>query len=88
MCEDIRARIIDEARYIISTGATVRQTAVKFHFSKSTVHKDVSERLKEIDLVFYKQVKKVLDVNLSQRHIRGGEATKRKYELKKEFAKK
>lgn len=88
MCEDIKERIIEEARYIISTGATVRQTAVKFHFSKSTVHKDVAERLKEIDLLLYKQVKKVLDVNLSQRHIRGGQATKRKYELKKEFVKK
>ncbi len=88
MCEDIKERIIEEARYIISTGATVRQTAVKFLFSKSTVHKDVAERLKEIDLLLYKQVKKVLDVNLSQRHIRGGQATKRKYELKKEFVKK
>ncbi len=88
MCEDIKARIIEEARYIISTGATVRQTAVNFHFSKSTVHKDVAERLKEIDLLLYKQVKKVLDVNLSERHIRGGEATKRKYQLKKEFIKK
>lgn len=88
MCEDIKERIVEEARYIISTGATVRQTAVKFHFSKSTVHKDVAERLKEIDLLLYKQVKKVLDVNLSQRHIRGGQATKRKYELKKEFVKK
>lgn len=88
MCEDIKERILEEARYIITTGATVRQTAVKFHFSKSTVHKDVSERLKEFDLVLYKQVKQVLDVNLSERHIRGGEATKRKYQLKKEFLKK
>ena len=88
MCEDIKQRIIEEARYIISTGATVRQTAVKFHFSKSTVHKDVAERLKEIDLILHRQVKKVLNANLSQRHIRGGEATKRKYQLKKEFIKK
>ena len=88
MCEDIKQRIIEEARYIISTGATVRQTAVKFHFSKSTVHKDVAERLKEIDLILHRQVKKVLNANLSERHIRGGEATKRKYQLKKEFIKK
>ena len=88
MCADIKERIIEEARYIVSTGATVRQTALKFHFSKSTVHKDVAERLKEIDLILYKQVKKVLGVNFSERHIRGGEATKRKYQLKKEFIKK
>ena len=88
MCEDIKKRIIEEARYIIETGATVRQTAVKFHFSKSTVHKDVALRLKEIDLTLYKQAKKVLDINLSQRHIRGGEATKRKYQIKKEIVKK
>lgn len=87
MCEDIKERIIEEAKYIISTGSTVRQTAKKFLFSKSTVHKDVTERLKEIDLVLHKQVKTVLDTNLSQRHIRGGEATKRKYQLKKEFIK-
>ena len=88
MCEDIKKRIIEEARYIIETGATVRQTAVKFHFSKSTVHKDVAQRLKEIDLTLYKQAKKVLGINLSQRHIRGGEATKRKYQIKKEIIKK
>lgn len=87
MCEQLKTRIIEEARYIISTGSTVRQTAKKFHFSKSTVHKDVAERLKEIDIVLYKQVKKVLNLNLSERHIRGGEATKRKYQLKKEFVK-
>lgn len=79
MCEDIIERIIKEAEYIASTGATVRATAKVFHFSKSTVHKDVSERLKEIDVELYKQVKKVLNVNLLERHVRGGEATKRKY---------
>ncbi len=79
MCEDIIERVIKEAEYIASTGATVRATAKVFHFSKSTVHKDVSERLKEIDVELYKQVKKVLNVNLLERHVRGGEATKRKY---------
>ena len=72
-------RIVGEAEYIISTGATVRQTAKVFHFSKSTVHKDVTERLKKIDFQFYKKVKKILDKNLSERHIRGGEATRKKY---------
>ena len=80
MCEDIKQRVIKEAEYIAKTGATVRETAIVFHFSKSTVHKDVSERLKNIDKVLYKKVKKVLDINLSERHIRGGLATKKKYE--------
>ena len=79
MREDILKRIVGEAEYIISTGATVRQTAKVFHFSKSTVHKDVTERLKKIDFQFYKKVKKILDKNLSERHIRGGEATRKKY---------
>ena len=77
--EDILDRIIKEAEYIANTGATVRQTAKVFHFSKSTVHKDVTERLRPIDKDLYKKVKKVLGINLAERHIRGGEATKRKY---------
>ena len=79
LCEDIKQRVIKEAKYIAETNATVRQTAIVFHFSKSTVHKDVSERLKSIDKELYKVVKKVLEKNLSERHIRGGLATKRKY---------
>ena len=80
MCEDIKKRVIREAEYIVETKSTVRQTALIFHFSKSTVHKDVTERLKEIDKGLYKKVKKVLDFNLSERHIRGGEATRKKYQ--------
>ena len=83
MREDIEERIILEGRYIISTGATVRQTAKVFHFSKSTVHKDVTERLKSIDKTMYQQVKKVLEKNLAERHVRGGVATKLKYLLEK-----
>lgn len=79
MREDIEQRIIDEANYIIDTGDTVRGAAKVFHFSKSTVHKDVTERLLKIDKELYKKVKKVLEKNLSERHIRGGLATKRKY---------
>lgn len=79
MRDDIVKRIFDEAVFIAETGATVRKAAKVFHFSKSTVHKDVTERLKSIDDTLYKKVKKVLDKNLSERHIRGGEATKRKY---------
>lgn len=82
MCEDIKERVFREAEYIATTKATVRQTAIVFHFSKSTVHKDVTERLKDLDKTLYKKVKKVLEFNLSERHIRGGEATKRKYQKK------
>lgn len=79
MCDDIIDRVIKEAEYIAETGATVRACAKVFHFSKSTVHKDVTERLKEVDKALYKKVKKVLEVNLAERHIRGGEATRKKY---------
>ena len=79
LCEDIIERVIREAEYIAETGATVRKTAKVFHFSKSTVHKDVTERLNSIDKDLYKKVKKVLNLNLAERHIRGGEATRRKY---------
>ncbi len=75
-------RIIEEANYIIETGATVRQTAKLFLSSKSTVHKDVTERLKKLDADLYERVKKILSKNLAERHIRGGEATKRKYQNK------
>lgn len=80
MREDITDRIVDEANYIAETGATVRETAKVFHFSKSTVHKDVTERLKSIDKALYKKVKAVLNKNLAERHIRGGLATRRKYQ--------
>ena len=72
-------RVIEEANYFIATGATVRQTAKIFHVGKSTVHKDLTERLYDIDKDLYEKVRKILDLNLSERHIRGGEATKRKY---------
>lgn len=75
----IEERAIDIAEYIIENNATVRQTAKKFGISKSTVHKDVSERLKNINGQLYGEVRKVLDVNKQERHIRGGMATKEKY---------
>ena len=80
MCDDIVDRVIKEGEYIAKTGATVRETAKVFHFSKSTVHKDVSYRLYFIDINLYRKVKKILNINLAERHIRGGEATKRKYQ--------
>ena len=67
------------AEYIIATGCTVRACSAHFSISKSTVHKDVSERLKYIDEDLYEQTRAVLNLNLSERHIRGGLATKEKY---------
>lgn len=71
------------AEYVIETGATVRQTASHFGISKSTVHKDLSMKLKYINKTQYDLVKDILELNKSERHIRGGEATKRKYLDKK-----
>ena len=80
----IEERVIDFARYIIENKATVRDTAKIFCISKSTVHKDVTERLKNINKQMYRQVKEVLDINKAQRHLRGGLATKQKYKEKQE----
>lgn len=74
---DDRAVVLGE--YIIDTGATVRATAKVFKISKSTVHKDVTERLLHINRNLYKQVNEVLQKNKSERHIRGGLATRKKY---------
>lgn len=74
---DNRAEILGQ--YIVENGATVRCTAKKFGVSKSTVHKDVAERLKYKNPVLFGEVKKVLEINKSERHIRGGLATRRKY---------
>lgn len=78
----IEERAVDIANYIIENNATVRQTAKAFGISKSTVHKDVTERLLKINPNLAKEARKVLDVNKSERHIRGGLATKEKYLLK------
>ena len=67
-------------QYIVRTGATVRETAAVFRVSKSTVHKDVTQKLQEIDFALYEKVAAVLSVNKAQRHIRGGEATRKKYQ--------
>ena len=75
---DSRATLLGE--YIIDTGATVRAAAKVFKISKSTVHKDVTVRLKHEEPELYLQVKKVLDKNKNARHIRGGMATKEKYQ--------
>ena len=79
MYTNIEQRACDLAVYIIETEATVRMAAQHFGVSKSTVHKDLSERLALCDRALYTQVKAILDENRSQRHIRGGMATRRKY---------
>ncbi len=76
----IEERTVTIARYIIEKKTTVRETAKKFGVSKSTVHKDITERLESINPVLAEEVKNVLDKNKSERHIRGGMATKLKYE--------
>ena len=81
MNDTVEQRAIGIARYIIETVCTVRSAAKKFGVSKSTVHKDITTRLKEIDGLLFNEVDKVMQTNKAQRHIRGGEATKRKYSL-------
>lgn len=79
MKEYIEERAIRVANYIIESNATVRQTAKKFGISKSTVHKDVTDRLMQINPSLASDARQVLDLNKSERHIRGGMATREKY---------
>ena len=82
MTDDIEKRVCELAVYMIETNATVRQTAKQFGISKSTVHKDLQNRLPRCNPVLYEQVRIVLNHNKSERHIRGGMATKRKYQYR------
>ena len=82
MKENMEERAERLALYIIENRTTVRAAAQKFGISKSTVHKDISERLPQFNRALYLQVKEVLDINKAQRHIRGGMATKEKYKKK------
>lgn len=75
----VEQRAVELAEYIIESRATVRLAAKKFGISKSTVHKDVSERLRALNPALYQEVKEVLEQNKSERHLRGGLATKNKY---------
>jgi putative DeoR family transcriptional regulator (stage III sporulation protein D) len=75
----IEERAVEIANYIIENSATVRQTAKRFGVSKSTVHKDITDRLLQINPILARQARVILDVNKSERHIRGGLATKEKY---------
>lgn len=75
----IEERAIEAAKFIISSNATVREAAKKFGISKSTVHKDVTERLEKINPKLAHEARKVLELNKAERHLRGGMATKEKY---------
>ena len=76
----IEKRTIEVGEYIAATGATVRQAAKMFGISKSLVHRDMRERLKDLDYDLWNDVQKVLAVNLGERHLRGGQATRTKWE--------
>ena len=79
MSEILEQRACELAVYMIETGATVRAAATYFHISKSTVHKDLSQRLPKYNQHLYTEVRKILERNKLERHIRGGLATRRKY---------
>ncbi|MDS1029698.1 sporulation transcriptional regulator SpoIIID [Bacillota bacterium LX-D] len=79
MQDYIRQRVLEISHYIIESNSTVRQAANVFGVSKSTVHKDMTERLPEINEKIYLQVRNVLDQNKAERHLRGGEATRKKF---------
>lgn len=79
MNKKILNRVIEEGKYISKNKKTVRETAKEFNVSKSTVHKDMQDRLKEIDYNLYNDVESVFEYHIKTRHINGGEATKQKY---------
>ena len=79
MADNIEKRACELAVYMIETGATVRATAKHFHISKSTVHKDICQKLPACNPLLYAAVRKILDRNKQERHIRGGLATRKKY---------
>lgn len=76
----IKERTLQVASHIENTEDTIRKTAQIFNLSKSTVHNDLSKRLKKYDVKMYERVKEILDKNFSEKHIRGGESTKKKYQ--------
>jgi putative DeoR family transcriptional regulator (stage III sporulation protein D) len=77
----IEERVLDVAQYIIDSKATIRKTAKVFGVSKSTIHKDMTERLPKINPSIAQEAKNILDLNKAERHIRGGKATKLKYKV-------
>ncbi len=79
MNKKIVSRVVEETVYILKTKETIRNTAKKFRVSKSTVHKDLHDRLKDVNYKLYIKIKKIMDEHTDVRHIRGGESTKLKY---------
>lgn len=77
--DDVRLRVMQAAEHILETGATVRACAGKFGVSKTTIHKDMRSRLPELDMELGAEVDRILKKNLRERHIRGGDATRRKF---------
>lgn len=84
MRKDVYDRVVNEAKYLISTNETIREIAKAFNVSKSTVHKDMRDRLFIIDKNMYNEVSSILEYHIDIKHIRGGESTKRKF-LQKNF---
>lgn len=88
MNQEIKERVIQESEFILASNDTVRATAKAFGVSKSTVHVDVSKRLKKIDKKMYEKIKIILDNNFNEKHIRGGNSTRKKYLSKDLFPRK
>ena len=84
MKSHIEERAIIVAKYILEKNTTVRQTAKTFGVSKSTIHKDVTKKLLNVNFSKYSEVQKIIQINKSERHIRGGLATKKKYEISRD----
>lgn len=84
MQKDVQLRVMQEAEHILETGATVRACAKEFGVSKTTIHKDMRQRLPRMDADLGRQIDEILRKNLQERHLRGGEATKRKYHALRE----
>ena len=86
MFEELKSRCVLLGQYIVENGATVREAAAVYGVSKSTVHKDVKEKLKYENYSLWRQARAVLDKNKAERHLRGGEATRLKYEKSRSSA--
>ena len=82
MRKDIVIRVLEETDYLLRTKQTIREVSKEFNISKSTVHKDLHERLKDIDTNKYTEVQKLMQQHIDIRHLRGGESTRKKYSLK------
>ena len=79
MSEELQRRVLSVAEHIYNTHDTIRKTALLFNFSKSTIHNDVSVKLKKLDYSLYEDIRQILNENFAEKHIRGGAAKKKKY---------